>query len=142
MITVAQMSARESREPPTSKLKRWQIEDAQRLRKLFSERTTMSQAEFGATFGIGTQGAVWQYLNGRRPLNPKAANSFARGLQASIQDISPTLAGQIKDIASIASSTSARPQELVEKCFDMTEDEWMQMLDFAEFVRSKRRRNQ
>lgn len=142
MLNVTSMSTHESEQPARPKLKGWQIEDAKRLRKLFEERSKLSQAEFGATFGIGTQGAVWQYLRGRRPLNPKAANGFARGLEVTIQDISPTLATQIKTIAAATSSAGDRPQELFEKCLDMNDDEWGQMLDFAEYLRSRRRKKQ
>lgn len=71
-------------------------DDARRLKKLYSERTTLPQAEFGARFDIGNQGAVWQYLNGRRPLNMKAAKGFASGLGVNIEDFSPSIAEVIK----------------------------------------------
>ncbi|VVE53170.1 putative phage repressor [Pandoraea communis] len=81
-----------------SSLQPWQIEDAARLKSLFSARTSLSQAEFGAEFGIGSQGMVWQYLNGRRSLNSKAAAAFARGLGITISDFSPTLAKEAMDL--------------------------------------------
>lgn len=40
---------------------------------------------------------VWQYLAGKRPLNIKAAAAFARGLQVSVEAISPTIAQQISN---------------------------------------------
>lgn len=71
-------------------------EDARRLKALYSERTKLSQTEFGARFEIGNQGAVWQYLNGRRPLSLKAAKGFAAGLGVNIEDFSPAIAETIK----------------------------------------------
>src|SRR5690606_15332376 len=71
-------------------------DDAARLKRLYNERTNLSQAEFGARFDIGNQGAVWQYLNGRRPLNMKAAKGFAAGLGVNIEDFSPSIAAAIK----------------------------------------------
>lgn len=71
-------------------------DDARRLKELYNERTTLSQTEFGARFDIGNQGAVWQYLNGRRPLNMKAAKGFASGLGVNIEDFSPAIAEAIK----------------------------------------------
>ena len=63
------------------------------LKKLYDERVkTMTQAEFGAEYGIGTQPMVWQYLNGWRPLNVEAAAKFARGLRCTINEISPEMA--------------------------------------------------
>lgn len=73
-------------------LELWQQEDARRLRQLFNERTKLGQEAFGAEFKIGSQGMVWQYLNGKTPLNIGAASKFAKGLKCSIQDFSPTLA--------------------------------------------------
>ena len=69
-------------------------QDADRLRLLYEQRvpTDMSQAKFGETYGIGSQGMVWQYLNGRAPLNYEAAAKFARGLRCTIADINPELA--------------------------------------------------
>lgn len=68
------------------------------LKQLYEERvpTGMTQEEFGSQFGIGTQGMVWQYLNGHRPLNAEAAAKFARGLQCTIYDISPEMAEALK----------------------------------------------
>lgn len=71
-------------------------EDAKRLKALYGERTKLSQTEFGARFDIGNQGAVWQYLNGRRPLSLKAAKGFAAGLGVNIEDFSPAIAETIK----------------------------------------------
>lgn len=127
---------------PKSRLEPWQIEDAERLRALFAERSQVSQAKFGELYGIGTQGMVWQYLNAHRPLNPKAAKAFADGLRLTLADISPKIASLIETIAASASASGARPAELIEKCLDMNEAEWSQMLEYAEFLLSKRKRSQ
>jgi hypothetical protein len=85
-----------------TRLEEWQVQDAQRLRQHFNARTetagegkVISQMEFGAKYNIGSQGMVWQYLSGRRPLNIKAAVAFARGLGIKVSDFSPNLAAQI-----------------------------------------------
>jgi len=90
-------------------LEEWQIADARNLRQLFDARLEtvaegklISQMEFGAKYGIGSQGMVWQYLNAHRPLNIKAAAAFARGLGVSVAEFSPTLAQQIEDAADVA----------------------------------------
>jgi len=64
-----------------------------RLQKLFRERKPpdMSQERFGAEYGLGSQGMVWQYLNGYTPLNIEAAAKFAHGLRCTIRDISPEM---------------------------------------------------
>lgn len=70
------------------------------LRDLFDTLTEATQTDFGATYGIGTQGAVWQFLRNKRPLNMKAAIGFAKGLGVPIRSFSPRLA----DLADLASS--------------------------------------
>jgi hypothetical protein len=128
--------------PLKNRLEAWQIEDAERLRALFAERADVSQAKFGELYGIGTQGMVWQYLNAHRPLNPKAAKAFADGLKLTLAQVSPTLAEMIHTIAATASGPGAKPSELLEKCLDMNGEEWSEMLDYADFLRSKRRKKQ
>jgi phage repressor protein C with HTH and peptisase S24 domain len=61
----------------------------------------MSQGEFGERFGIGSQGAVWQYLNGQIPLNAEAARRFAEGLRRQVSDFSPRIAEQITQMARV-----------------------------------------
>jgi hypothetical protein len=89
-------------------LEEWQVEDARNLRRLFEARAEtvaegklISQMEFGAKYGIGSQGMVWQYLNGHRPLNIKAAVAFAKGLDVKVSDFSATLAAQIDDASKL-----------------------------------------
>ena len=69
-----------------------------RLRKLYDQRAPkgMSQEEFGAAYGIGTQGMVWQLLSGHRPLSFESAAKFAKGLRCTIADISPEMAEELK----------------------------------------------
>lgn len=64
-----------------------------RLKRLYEERVRgdMSQEEFGREYGIGTQGLVWQYVNGYTPLNIEVACKFAEGLRCTIRDISPEM---------------------------------------------------
>lgn len=142
MLNLGYMPSATTSKPVKSRLEPWQIQDAQRLRTLFAERAKMSQARFGELYGIGTQGMVWQYLNAHRPLNPKAAKAFADGLRLTLADISPKLAVLIETIAATATAPGARPSELIEKCLDMNEAEWNQMLEYAEFLVSKRKRKQ
>jgi SOS-response transcriptional repressor LexA len=88
-----------------NKLEPWQLEDAERLDQMwtqFKNKTKMSQEKFGQEFDIGTQGAVWQYKEGRRPLNLAALIKFCKGFSTAIactpEDISPTLASQLLGI--------------------------------------------
>lgn len=89
-------------------LEDWQKADAEKLLRLFKARTEtdgdgkqISQMDFGAKYGIGSQGMVWQYLHAHRPLNIKAAVAFARGLGVKVSDFSPTLAAQIEDASQL-----------------------------------------
>lgn len=77
-------------------LEDWQAEDVRRLRALFEEKAKKSQAAFGEDSGIGTQGMVWQYLNGVTPLNYDAVMKFSDGLGVKASEISPVLWGKIE----------------------------------------------
>lgn len=70
-----------------------------RLKRLYDERAPkgMTQAQFGAKFGLGTKGMVWQYLTGYRPLNFEATAKFAKALGCTIHDISPDMAQTLRD---------------------------------------------
>jgi hypothetical protein len=74
-------------------------DEAAKLRALFDEHTDFTQAEFGVKHGIGTQGAVWQYLSGKRPLNVNAADAFARGLHVPIESFSPRIMQEVRQKA-------------------------------------------
>lgn len=80
-------------------------EESARLKKLYEEaKHGLSQADFGAAYGIGNQGAVWQCLNGKgMPISLKAARGFAKGLKCDIADFSPRLAAEAeKNLAFVA----------------------------------------
>ena len=76
------------------------IDDAARLKDIFERRKKeakskgikFTQETFGAKYDW-SQGAVGQYLNGVIPLNLSAALKFAEGLNVSLDEISPSLAG-------------------------------------------------
>lgn len=69
------------------------------LKRIYEDRIrdSLSQREFGREYGIGTQGMVWQYLNGYTPINIEVAWKFAEGLRCTIRDISPEMDGVIRD---------------------------------------------
>ncbi|MES2787643.1 MAG: hypothetical protein V4684_19410 [Pseudomonadota bacterium] len=92
-----------------STIEAWQLEDADRLKNLFLLRDPpLSQQKFGLDFDIGTQGMVWQYLSGVRPLNVEAAIKFAQGLGVTINDFSERLAAQIDRAHKLTRQSSAR----------------------------------
>lgn len=83
-----------------------QTAEARRLTELFKEKSGgMSQEEFGARYNIGTQGMMWQLLNGRRPLNLKAAVGFAQGLNIPLDVVSPTIAEEVRSAAQLLSDS-------------------------------------
>lgn len=92
-----------------NKLEQWQIDDAARLKQIF-ERSEYTQEAFGIEYEIGNQAMVGQYLNAKRPLNLAAVGKFANGLKISIDEISPTLAIQIRELSYLlATSSDYRP---------------------------------
>ncbi|WP_213308251.1 helix-turn-helix domain-containing protein [Paraburkholderia sacchari] len=93
--------------PPT-----WQLNEAAKLKALYDERASITQEEFGAQYEIGSQGMVWQYLNGHRPLNIAAATSFCQGLNIKIDEFSPRLVDEIrKAYAVVGEGAEAGPQK-------------------------------
>jgi len=68
----------------------------------------LTQAEFGAKYGIGSQGMVSQYLHGVRPLNLEAAKKFAEGLRVRIADFSPRLTAPVEEESHTAYSHQER----------------------------------
>jgi transcriptional regulator with XRE-family HTH domain len=68
-----------------------------KLKELFDARAGMSQQDFAERHGLGSQGMVWQYLAGYRPLNYEAAAKFARGLGCRIDDFSPEMAESLRE---------------------------------------------
>lgn len=111
---------------PSKKIEQWQQEDAGRLSALFKSKSRLSQAEFGAQYEIGSQGMVWQYLSGRRPLNIKAAGAFARGLGVKIEDFSPEIA---KQVVAASKKTGEQPVEPKPWPFDRVDQRKVAALD-------------
>ena len=80
--------------------------EAERLKAIYNgephngKPEGLTQADFGAKYDIGAQAVVWQYLNGRIPLNLRAATGFARGLKRKIADFSPRLAAEAAKLTS------------------------------------------
>ncbi|HED3065063.1 TPA: LexA family transcriptional regulator [Kluyvera ascorbata] len=81
--------------------------DALRLKALYfslKKKLRLSQASIADDMGI-TQSAVGHYINGRHPLNVRAVSAFARILEVSAEEISPTLARQIAHQATTLKDT-------------------------------------
>ncbi len=77
------------------------LEEASRLKALWDDgRPHRTQAVFGEVYGLGNQANVGHYLNGRSPLNPKAAAAFAAELGCSVADFSPRVAKELDRLAS------------------------------------------
>ncbi|VVE51562.1 putative phage repressor [Pandoraea morbifera] len=111
---MAESRTRKQKEVPS-----WVGEEAAALSKLFAEKSKLSQAEFGARYEIGSQGMVWQYLNGHRPLNISAATAFATGLGVTIPAFSPRLAAEIeRAYAKVRGSTDHGLSEAALKVID------------------------
>lgn len=74
------------------KMQEWQVEDALRLKAIWESLKPTTQEKFAADYELGSQGALWQYINGVIPLNLEATIKFAQGLNIKVRDISPTYA--------------------------------------------------
>lgn len=77
--------------------------EASELKRLFTEKSPYSQREFAKKYNLGTPGNLWQYLNGRRPLNAQIASAIAKGIGVQVSDFSERLA---KEIAALKDSSS------------------------------------
>jgi len=82
----------------------WQLEDSDRLKKIFQEKRSalkLTQEKLAEGLGDGvTQGAISHFMNRRTALSLKAATVFANLLEVNVSEISPTLAHQLKGMAS------------------------------------------
>jgi hypothetical protein len=78
--------------PRAAKVTQEHREEAARLKEIWLREKRPTQEHFGATYGIGSQGAVWRFLNAKDPLSLKAARGFAEGLKVDISEFSPRLA--------------------------------------------------
>lgn len=78
-----------------------QLEDAKRLKALYeSKKKELGVTQYTIADDLGiTQGAVGHYLNGRNALNVEVASGFARLLQVSISDFSPSIAAKVAEQA-------------------------------------------
>lgn len=107
-------------------------EEAKALQKLWHARPKdkrVSQRKFGQDFGLGTQGNVWQYLNGWLELDATTAEKFARGLSCTVSDFSPRLAAEIRQLSRRAAppvSTRVRRFPISDRGMDLAA-EWEQL---------------
>lgn len=85
-------------------------QEAAKLREIWDRKSGKpTQAEFGETYGIGSQAAVGLFLNGVTPLSMKAAKGFAAGLGCGIAEFSPRLAKEATEISVFAPKTKGGP---------------------------------
>lgn len=85
------------------------------LKRLFREKSPISQSQFAKEYGLGTAGNLWHYLNGRRPLNARVATVIANGLGISVSDFSPRLAKEIAALQGGANVKLLDAEELARK---------------------------
>lgn len=78
-----------------------QLQDASRLKALYeSKKKALGITQYTIADDLGiTQGAVGHYLNGRNALNVSIASGFAKLLQVSISEFSPSLAEEAAKFA-------------------------------------------
>jgi len=78
-------------------------EESRRLRELWGARKErITQAEFGQIYGIGSQAAVGQFLNGHAAISLKAARGFAKGLGCEISAFSERLAREAASLGEVS----------------------------------------
>lgn len=93
--------------PKRKPLEAWQREDARRLRDLWDAKRPkldgkpISQEMFAETYLDASQGALFQYVDGRIPLNLDAAIKFAKGLGVTVSEISPRLGESLRHAAGL-----------------------------------------
>lgn len=79
-------------------------EEADALKKRF---TKVNRAKFARDFGVkGGQAAIYQHINGIRPINLDAAKAYAQGFGCSLEEISPRLAQQVASVAAVQSNNA------------------------------------
>lgn len=102
----------------TSKITSEHLAESAKLRAIWeSTPGKPPQAVFGELYGIGGQSAVGNFLGGRSPLSLKAARGFARGLNVALEDFSPRLAAEAREIAAAVAPGERLPQPIAP--FDM-----------------------
>lgn len=92
------MAVMETKKPLTTE----QFRDAQRLKALYeSKKKELKITQYTIADALGvSQGAVGHYMNGRIALNVPMVTEFARILNVSVDEISPSLAREVSKYAS------------------------------------------
>ncbi|MDR6767706.1 phage repressor protein C with HTH and peptisase S24 domain [Acidovorax delafieldii] len=80
------------------------------------------QAVFGEMYGIGGQSAVGNFLSGRSPLSLKAGRGFARGLGVALEEFSPRLAAEAREIAAAINPGDQLPSPIAPVDMDLHAD--------------------
>lgn len=109
-------------------------EEARRLRGIFQAKSTLSQLAFGAEYGVGSQGMVWQYLNAHAPLNVSAAMKFARGLGCDIAEFSPRLADELSEYQAARLGVSSCSEGILRTCEQLPVAQREMVASFARFL--------
>jgi hypothetical protein len=91
-----------------------------------------SQAEFGESFEIGTQGAVSQFLQGKAPLSMKAAKGFATGLGCPISAFSKRLAEEAQAVSAVNGPALNRASDVNWPFSTVTPDQYFEVLSQAQ----------
>lgn len=90
-------------------------QEAATLKRLFKERSPISQKRFAEQYGLGSAGNLWHYMNGRRPLNAKVASVVAGFLGISVEEFSPRLAKEIEALKTGATVEMLDADEIKKK---------------------------
>lgn len=80
--------------------------EAAALLAIWQAKHTLTQEEFGQTYGLGGQANVGHYLRARNPLNLKAATAFAQHLQCEIADFSARLYNELRSLSRVEGGAS------------------------------------
>lgn len=86
-----------------------ELKECAALKAIFlrvKSETKLTQESAANALGLGTQGAVSQYLNGKIALNLSIAIGFANLLGCMISDFSPRLAGTLADHGAISNNNT------------------------------------
>ncbi|EHK2735212.1 helix-turn-helix transcriptional regulator [Salmonella enterica] len=97
----------------SKKLTAEQLEDAKRLRALYESKKKslkVTQQKIADELDV-SQGAIGHYLTGRNALNIQAASAFARFLEVSISEFSPSLAREAASLSQVANSPATHKPE-------------------------------
>lgn len=121
---------------PAKPLSEEQIQDAHRLRKEYErvrdERGGLTQEQLAFMCGWKTQGAVFQYISGKIPLNPKALIKFSKALEVDPKSISPNLSKYIVDLEKeITLERTPKVQALDQISIDIVTPELEEILSTA-----------